>query len=72
MGRQGGGRVLTPYNKDFFYWWLRQVISLDDYPYEGIDFIGYLDMPLPPGIAYGDIGMPKCFYIFHFFVFWYN
>jgi hypothetical protein len=25
-------------------------------------------MPLPPSSAYGDIGK-KCFYIFHFFVF---
>jgi hypothetical protein len=67
MRRQGGGRVQTPYNEDFFYWWRRQVIALDDYPYEGIDFRGDLDMSLPPGTAYGDIGMSKCFYIFHFF-----
>ena len=29
-------------------------------------------MLLPPIVAYGDIGMPKCFYIFNFFVFLYN
>jgi hypothetical protein len=68
----GGGRVPTPYNEDFLYWWRRQVIALDDYPYEGIDFRGDPDMPLPPGSAYGDIGMSKSFYIFHFFVFLYN
>jgi hypothetical protein len=26
-------------------------------------------MPLPPGAAYGDIGMSKCSYIFHFLYF---
>jgi hypothetical protein len=56
MRRQGGGRVSTPYNDDFFFWWRRQVISLDDYPYAGIDFRGDPDMPLPPGATYGDIG----------------
>jgi hypothetical protein len=59
--------MTTPYNENFFYWWQRQVIPLDDYPYEGIDFIGDPDMPLSLGAAYGDIGRPKCFYIFHFF-----
>jgi hypothetical protein len=72
MRWQGRGRVPTPYNEDFFYWWRRQVIALDDYPYEGIDLRGDPDMLLPPIVAYGDIGMPKCFYIFHFFVFLYN
>jgi hypothetical protein len=72
MRRQRGGRVPTPYNEDFFYWWKRQVIALDDYPYAGIDFRGDPDMPLPPGTAYGDIGMSKCFELFHFFVFLYT
>jgi hypothetical protein len=47
MRREGGGRVATPYNEDFFFWWRQQVIALDDYPYAGIDFRGDLDMPLP-------------------------
>jgi hypothetical protein len=46
----GRGRVPTPYNDEFFFWWHRQVITLDDYPYAGIDFRGDLDMPLPPGL----------------------
>jgi hypothetical protein len=68
MRRLGGGRVPTPYNDEFFFWWRRQVIAIDDYPYAGIDYRGDPDMPFPPGSAYGDIGK-KCFYIFHFFVF---
>jgi hypothetical protein len=56
MRRQGAGRVVTPYNDDFFFWWQRQIIALDEYPYVRIDFRGYLDMPLPPGSTYGAIG----------------
>jgi hypothetical protein len=48
--------VSTPYNDDFFFWWQRQIISLEDYPYAVIDFRGDLDMPLPLGVAYGVIG----------------
>jgi hypothetical protein len=56
MRRLGGGRVPTPYNDEFFYWWRGQVIAIDNYPYRGIDYIGDPDMPFPPGSAYGDIG----------------
>ena len=56
MRRLGGGRVANPYPADFFPWWRQKIISIDDYPYVGIDFWGDLDMPLPPGVAYGNIG----------------
>jgi hypothetical protein len=69
MRRQRGGRVPTPYNEDFLYWWQRQVISLDDYPYAGIDFRGDPDMPLPLGSTYGDIGMSNVFKYFIFLSF---
>jgi hypothetical protein len=36
----GGGWVTTPYNDEFFIWWCRQVISIEDYPYDGIDYTG--------------------------------
>jgi hypothetical protein len=36
MRCQGGGRVPKPYNDGFFFWWIQQVIALDDYPYVGI------------------------------------
>ena len=52
----GGGRVANPYPADFFPWWRRQIVSIDDYPYGGIDFRGDPDMPLPLGSAYGEIG----------------
>jgi len=68
MRRLGGGRVLTPYNDESFFWWRRHVISIDDYPYAGIDYRGDLDVPFPPGSTYDDIGK-KFFCIFHFFCF---
>ena len=62
--------MVTPYNDDFFFWWGRQIISLDDYPYVGIDFRGDLDISLPLGAAYGAIGKQYFLYI-SFFVFLY-
>ena len=65
MRRLGGGRVANPYPAEFFLWWQRQIISIDGYPYAGIDFRGDPDMPLPPGSAYGDIGNePQLTFIF--------
>ena len=56
MCRLGGGRVSNPYPLDFFPWWQRQIVAIDDYPYSGIDFHGDLDMLFPPRAAYGYIG----------------
>ena len=37
---------------------------VDDYPYAGVDFHGDLDMPLPQGVAYGDLSNnPKCVFL---------
>ena len=74
MHRMGRGRVANPYPADFFPWWWRQIVAIDDYPYAGIDFRGDPDMPLPPGVAYGDIGKESqthflSFELFNFFVF---
>jgi hypothetical protein len=63
MKRQGGGRVATPYNDDFLFWWSRQIISLDNYPYARIDFRGDPNMLLPTGAAYGAIGKQYFLYI---------
>ena len=66
MRRLGGGRVANPYPSDFFPWWQRWIIAIDDYPYAGIDICGDPDMPLPSGEAYGDIGN-ECQTHFKFF-----
>ena len=55
MHKLGGGRVANSYLVDFFPWWRRQIIAIDDYSYVGIDFHGDPDMLLPPGAAYVDI-----------------
>ena len=56
MHRLDRGRVSNPYLADFFPRWQWQIVTIDDYPYVGIDFWGDPDMPLPPGSAYGGIG----------------
>ena len=38
MRRLGGGRVANPYLADFFPWWKRHIVAIDDYPYAWIDF----------------------------------
>ena len=67
MHRLGGGRVANPYLADFFPWWRRQIVSIDDYPYAGIYFQGDSDMPLPPRSTYGDIGNESQPSLFKFF-----
>ena len=52
----GGVQVANPYLVDFFLWRCRQIIAIDDYPYERIDFHEDPNIPLPPGLEYGDIG----------------
>ena len=69
MCRLGGGRVANPYPAEFFPWWWRQLITIDDYPYAGIEFCGDPGMPLPPGVAYGDIGKESQTHFFNFFCF---
>ena len=56
MRRLGGGRVANAYQTDFFPWWRRKIIAIDEYPYARIDFQGDLNMPLPRGATYSDIG----------------
>ena len=57
MRKMGGVRVANPYRIKFFPWWRRHcLIAIDDYPYVEIEFSSDLDMPLQPGVAYGDIG----------------
>jgi hypothetical protein len=52
-----GGRCLSnPYDDDLFYWWNHHIISINNYPYERIDFIQDLNMLVPPGEAFDGIG----------------
>ena len=49
----GGGSVQSVYDDDFYFWWERQFLALEQFPYVGMDFRGDLDLVLPPGGAWG-------------------
>jgi hypothetical protein len=66
MRRLGGGRVPTPYNYEFFFWWRRQVIAIGDYPYAFLNYRGDANIPFPPDSTYGDVGMN--FFIYFIFL----
>ena len=44
------------YDDDFYIWWERQLPALEQFPYASMDFQGDLDLVLPPGGAYGELG----------------
>ena len=43
----------------FFLWLRDQILMIKDFSYAGTDFRGDLDLPLPPGAQWGDIGKKK-------------
>jgi hypothetical protein len=51
-----GGAVFNPFSDDFFDWWARQIPTIEDYPYVGIDFSQDPDMVIPPDAMLGEIG----------------
>jgi hypothetical protein len=69
MQQLGGGSMPTPYDNEFFHWWQWQIIVINDYPYEGIDYQGDCDMSFPPGSAFGEIDENWFLYISFFCVF---
>ena len=44
------------YNDDFYFWWERQLLALEQFPYAGMDFRGDPDLVLPPGGSWGELG----------------
>ena len=38
------------FTADFFAWWRRQLIVIEDFPYVGVDFQGSVDLVLLEGI----------------------
>jgi hypothetical protein len=49
-------------------WWDHQIIAIDDYPYEGINFSCDPDMLVPPGGVLGEIGK-KTFQFSNYLIF---
>lgn len=43
------------FTADFFAWWRRQIVMIEDYPYAGVDFRGSADLVLPEGALVGCI-----------------
>ena len=77
MARTGEGRGRVKFGDVFFRWLWDQILMVEDYPYAGIDFTGDLDLPLPPGGQWGDIGkkqetlkMENIFMFFMFYIFY--
>ena len=56
MACTGAGRGRVNFSDPFFRWLWDQMLMVEDYAYAGTDFIGDLDLPLPPGGQWGDIG----------------
>ena len=55
--RQGGGDIVhSVYDDDFYIWWERQLLALEQFPYAGMDFRGDPDLVLPPGGIWGEMG----------------
>ena len=70
MARTGGGRFKVKYDAGFFHWLDDQILIIKDYAYTVTEFRGYLDLPLPPGVQWGDISkkqnpkMAICVFVF--------
>jgi hypothetical protein len=52
----GGGCILYAHDDAFFRWWEHQIITIDEYPYEGIIFVHDLDIHVPPNGALEETG----------------
>ena len=56
MACTGAGRGKLKFGDPFFQWLRDQLLMVEDYAYEGIDFSGDPNLPLPPSGEWGDIG----------------
>ena len=56
MARIGAGRGRVKFSDPFFRWLRDHMLMVEEYAYACTDFIGDLDLPLPPGGQWGDIG----------------
>ena len=44
------------YDDEFYFWWERQLPTLEQFPYARMDFRGDPDLVLAPGGAWGKLG----------------
>ena len=74
MAHTSGSEAKVKYESAFFRWLEDQLLMVEDYVYEGAEFIGNPDQPLPAGTQWCDIGNKKlqdiyCFFHFVFYTF---
>jgi hypothetical protein len=77
LPRQGGGRTIQAFYDKFFDWWSRQIPTIEDYPYDGINFSRDPDMPIPSGVESREMSKFSfqsylifiSFHIYHFFLY---
>jgi hypothetical protein len=68
MERYCGVPTIT-YGPTFFQRLRDQLIMIEDYAYDGADFYGDLDLALPEGAHWGDIGKKLIFHYIYFLAF---
>jgi len=61
--RRGKGPKIQ-FTSDFFGSLENQIIMIEDFPYIGMDYTSDLDMPLPIGIQWGDLGKNFTLWLF--------
>jgi hypothetical protein len=47
--------VVGRFGHEFFDWWREQLVSIEDFPYEGIGFHHDLELELPLGAQWGPL-----------------
>jgi hypothetical protein len=62
MARHCGVHIVK-YDDVFFQWLRNQLIMVEDYAYARMNFHGDLDLSLPEGSQWGDIGKKKIFIV---------
>jgi hypothetical protein len=65
-----GGEHNSSLMQNFFRWWDRQIVAIDDYAYHGVDYRDDPDMVLPEGERFNDeFGKKDKFSVYIFLVF---
>lgn len=67
MAHHVGDGPVVRYTPKFFDWLGQHIVSIKDFAYEGIDYRGDPNIPLPSGAQWGDQGENFSFlHVFNF------
>jgi hypothetical protein len=67
MARHVWGPIIK-YNDTLFNWLRPQILMVDNYTYVRLDFKGDLDLVLPEGFEWGELGKKNIFSFYNVFV----